>query len=121
MKTWKQALDAMGDMTSDMASQYERLDWKSPDVLQVTMPDAYNSEKCSKAERRERLESALASAAGRSITLKFVASAASKVQGVPAPRMTRTQQIRELQKDDYVRQTMDLFDAEVTDFYKRTR
>lgn len=119
-KSWKQALstlDAAGDMTADMASQYERLEWKSPELLLVTMSNAYNSDLCSKPDRRERLESALAKAAGRSIRLDFVASASAKKQAVPEPRMTRTQQIRELQQNAYVRETMDLFDAEVTDFY----
>ena len=73
----------------------------------------------SKQERREKLESALATAAGRSIRLDFVASDSAKKQAIPEPRMTRTQQIRELQQNAYVRETMDLFDAEVTDFYKR--
>jgi DNA polymerase-3 subunit gamma/tau len=121
-KSWKQALsvlDAAGDLTGDMASQYERLEWKAPDQLVVTMSDAYNREQCSRQDRRERLESALATAAGRSIRLDFVTSAAATKSAVPVPRMTRTQQIRELQQHDYVRQTMDLFDAEVTDFYKR--
>ena len=121
-KSWKQALsalDAAGDMTADMASQYERLEWKSPELLIVTMSNAYNSDQCSKQERREKLESALATAAGRSIRLDFVASDSAKKQAIPEPRMTRTQQIRELQQNAYVRETMDLFDAEVTDFYKR--
>ena len=121
-KNWKQALsalDAEGDLTADMASQYERLDWKSPECLVVTMSDSYNSDLCSKQDRREKLESALATAAGRSIRLDFVASASAKTQAVRGPRMTRNQQIRELQQHAYVRQTMDLFDAEVTDFYKR--
>ena len=121
-KSWKQALsalDAAGDMTADMASHYERLEWKSPELLVVTMSNAYNSDQCSKQERREKLESALATAAGRSIRLDFVASDSAKKQAIPEPRMTRTQQIRELQQNAYVRETMDLFDAEVTDFYKR--
>ena len=121
-KNWKQALsalDAEGDLTADMASQYERLDWKSPECLVVTMTDSYNSDLCSKQDRREKLESALATAAGRSIRLDFVASASAKKQAMRGPRMTRNQQIRELQQHAYVRQTMDLFDAEVTDFYKR--
>ena len=111
-------MDAAGDLTADMASQYERLEWKSPELLVVTMSDSYNSDLCSKQERREKLESALGKAAGRSIRLDFVASASAKTQAVRGPRMTRNQQIRELQQDAYVRQTMDLFDAEVTDFYK---
>lgn len=119
-KTWKQALDSLGDLTSDMASHYERLEWKSPEVLVVTMSDSYTSEQCGKPERREKLESALASAAGRSIRLDFVASKAAKHQAATAPRMTRTQQIRQLQDNSFVRQTMDLFDAEVSDFYKRS-
>ncbi len=118
-KTWKQALESLGDLTSDMASQYERLEWKSPEVLVVTMSDSYTCEQCGKTERREKLESALASAAGRSIRLDFVASPTQKHQAMPAPRMTRTQQIRKLQDNSFVRQTMDLFDAEVSDFYKR--
>jgi len=121
-KTWKQALASMGpdDLTSEMASQYERLEWKSPERLIVTMADAHNSEACSKQERRERLELALASVTGQKIRIDFVTSEAARKQAIPEPRMTRTQQIRELQNDTYVRQTMDLFDAEVMNFYKRS-
>jgi len=121
-KSWKQALsalDAEGDLTGDMASHYERLEWKTPECLTVIMSNAYNSEQCAKQERRERLESALATATGRTIRLDFVVSQTAKAQAIPEPRMTRTQQIRELQTHAYVRQTMDLFDAEVTGFYKR--
>ena len=53
------------------------------------------------------------------IVLDFVASASVKTHAAPPRRMTRNQQIRELQQHAYMRQTLDPFDAAVTNFYKR--
>ena len=52
---WKQLLEEMGDMTADMASDYEKLELKG-DHLVVTLPDNVSKDLCAKPERKQKFE-----------------------------------------------------------------
>jgi hypothetical protein len=116
---WNQALAAMADVTSDMASQYDGLTMAAGDRLTVKLGNPYHSEQCSKPDRKQKIEAALAAAAGRQIRVDFVVSeAARERQAAPVPKLSRNQQIRKLRDNPFVKQTIDMFDAEVMNFYE---
>ncbi len=115
---WTRTLSALGDMTADMAAEYEKLDL-TVDHLVVTLRDAYHARECSKPDRKQKIESTLTEIAGRPLRVEFKVSKSSlEAQKSVTPKLTRTQQIRKLQEDEFVRQTISLFDAEITSFHE---
>jgi DNA polymerase-3 subunit gamma/tau len=115
---WTRTLEALGDMTADMAGEYEALD-VAEDKLVVTLRDAYHARECSKPERKQKIESTLKEITGRQLKVDFQASKkTAEARKSDKPKLTRTQQIRKLHEDEFVKQTISLFDAEITDFYE---
>ncbi|MFK7768944.1 MAG: DNA polymerase III subunit gamma/tau [Mariniblastus sp.] len=112
---WKQLLDDMGDMTADMASDYEKLVLKDG-LLVVTLPDSVSKDLCSKPERKQKFEAAMERLTGSKLRVDFLASKRSLQQEKVAPKLTRVQQIRKLQEDGFIKQTISLFDAEITGY-----
>ena len=119
-QVWQMTIESCGDMTSDMASQYRKLELAKPDKLVVTFKDKYTSDMCSRPERKEKLEAALRQTTGQSIRIDFVANIESPKEKVQ-PQMTRVQKIRQLEKNPLVQSALELFDGEVVDFHQSKR
>ncbi len=115
---WDKLLEQMGDMTADMASDYERLELKKPHHLVVTLPDSVSQDLCSKPERKQKFELVMQELTGSKFRVDFATSDRANREHVPAPKLTRVQQIRKLQQEDFVKQTMSLFDAEITGYHE---
>ena len=112
---FKQLLDDMGDMTADMASDYEKLEFNDGKLV-VTLPDNVSKDLCSKPERKKKFEDAMERLTGAKMRVDFLASKRTTVHKAPTPKLTRVQQIRKLQEDGFIKQTISLFDAEITGF-----
>ncbi len=112
---FKQLLDDMGDMTADMASDYEKLEFTDGKLV-VTLPDNVSKDLCSKPERKKKFEDAMERLTGAKMRVDFLASKRTAVHKAPTPKLTRVQQIRKLQEDGFIKQTISLFDAEITGF-----
>ncbi len=112
---WKQALDQIGDMTSDFASYYDHVVISSPDSLVVHFREAYTLQKesCEQPERKAQLEKKISQMVGRRIRIDLaVIPEPERKQNAPAaPSMF--QLMREKENHPFVRQAVDLFDAEV--------
>lgn len=115
---YDQMLEEMGDMTADMASDYKSLVMKSPTHLVVTLSDTINRDLCTKPDRKQKFEIALEAITGNKIKIDFLAAKRTPQSAAPAPKLTRVQQIRQLQEVDFVAQTIDLFDAEITGYHE---
>ena len=115
---YRSALEKLTDMTADMASNFEQIKWVDGKMV-VTLVDAYNTTMCSKPDRKSKIESAVGEIAGRTIRIDFVASKNQPVAKAAAPKLSRVQQIRKLQEHEFVKEAVDLFDCEITDFYRR--
>ena len=117
---WTKVLKQLGDMTADMASDYEKLELLDSNKLVVTLNDSYNKDMCSRPERKSKLETVLTQIAGRELRVDFEVSKTAKKKAAVAsePKVSRRQQMRELQEQPWVKQAMEVFDAEVTDFRK---
>lgn len=115
---YRQALAQLTDMTADMAANFESIQWVDGKMV-VTLVDAYNTTMCCKPDRKSKIESAVGDVAGRVIRVDFIASkkrpAAAKTT---QPKLSRVQQIRKLQEHDFVKEAVDLFDCEISDFYQ---
>lgn len=113
---WRQAMSDLGDMTGDAGSFYSRLAILAPNRLAVFFTEAYNTQKemCARPERKLRLEQALSRVAGRPFQLEFrIAPGEGAVVQRSAPA-TRLQRMRERQRHPFVREAMQMFDADIT-------
>ncbi len=113
---WKAVLETMGDMTAEMASNYESVELQVPDQLLVTLRDKVSRELCMKPERRVRFEKAFEQVTQRVVRVEFLVSKKAIERSAPKPKLTRAQQVRKLQDVALVKQAMELFDAEITGF-----
>ena len=119
-QVWRMTIESCGDMTSDMASQYRKLELAHPDKLVVTLSDKYTSDMCSRPERKQKLESALQQTTGQNIRIDFTANIETN-HTKQKPRFTRVQQIRQLEEKPLIQSAIELFDAEIVDFHKPKR
>ena len=71
---YRSAMQSMGDMTSEMASNFDTLTSKSPDHIEVALFDPYHRTMCSRADRKTKIEEALHQVAGRKIRIDFIVS-----------------------------------------------
>ncbi len=116
---YRQALTQLTDMTADMAANFEQIKWVDNRMV-VTLVDAYNMKMCSKPDRKAKIESAVGAIAGRAIRIDFIASKKQPaVSKKTKPKLSRVQQIRQLQEHVFVKEAIDLFDCEISDFYQR--
>ena len=113
---WKTVLETMGDMTAEMASNYESVEMQVPDQLFVTLRDKVSRELCMKPERRVRFEKAFEQVTQRVVRIEFLVSKKAIERPAPKPKLTRAQQVRKLQDVALVKQAMELFDGEITGF-----
>jgi DNA polymerase-3 subunit gamma/tau len=113
---WDQVIDRLTDMTSDMVASYEKLELKESDLLVVTLENRVSKDLCSKPDKKETIESVLRDVTGQTVRVDFQASTKTAKISAPAPKMSRAQQIRKLHEDEFVKQAMSLFDAEITGY-----
>ncbi len=111
---WKQVLDQLGDMTADFASYYERIAISAPDSLVVYFREGYTLQKeaCEQPERKTQLEKTMSRLVGRPVRIDMALIAEPRQpQRVAAPSLF--QLMREKENHPFVRQAVDLFDAEI--------
>lgn len=113
---WKTVLETMGDMTAEMAANYESVELKGADQLLVTLRDKVSRDLCMKPERRVRFEEAFAKETRQAVRVEFLVSQKTIERPAPKPKLTRAQQVRKLQDVALVKEAMELFDAEITGF-----
>ncbi len=114
-RIWKQVLEELGDMTADFAGCYDHIAISAPDSLVVHFREAYtlHKESCEQPDRKAQLERGLARLVGRPVRIQMavIPDARGPVANSPVP--TTLQIKREKESNPFVRQALDLFDAEV--------
>jgi len=118
---WKEVIAQMTPITGGYAADYESLKLAQSDQLVVTLNQKFNSDMCSRPDKKQKFESALETLAGTRIRIDFLASKKSLSQQKVAPRMTRQQQIRKLHDQEFVKKAISLFDAEITGYEEPAR
>ena len=113
---YQSALQSMGDMTAEMALNFETVTTQSPDHIEVALYDAMHRKMCSRADSKTKIEEALQEVAGRRIRIDFVVSKNAPTPASTAPKLTRAQQIRELQENEFVKEAVSKFDGIVADY-----
>lgn len=112
---WNTALAQLGDMTSDVAGNYQSFSLQG-DHLVVTMIDSYHRDACQRVERKQRLENILEKITRKKLRIDFEAAENAKPHSQPRPPApSRIQKIRQIERDPLVKQAIELFDAEVTE------
>ena len=113
---WKQVLEQLGDMTADFAAFYDHVAPVSPDSLVVRFRQRYTlqKEKCEHPDRKAQLEQAMARIVGRRIRIDMaiIPDVEEDQSASPVPSILRL--TREKENDPFVRQAVELFEAEVT-------
>ncbi len=116
-EVWERALAGIEDMTADIASHYAKLEVGGEGKLVVTLNDSYNRDLCARADRKQKLESAVQAVTGRAIRIDFRAAEPGTIPtAAPAPGLTRRQQILQLNDQPFVKRAMETFDAEIVNF-----
>ena len=118
---WKEVLLEMDDMTADWASDYEKVELAETDKLVVTLLDSYNRDMCLRPQAKEKFESTLFRVAGRKIRVDFLVTKNKKDSSERKPVLTRTQQLLQIQDRPFIKEAMQVFDAEILDFYSGDR
>ena len=112
---WTQALDRLQDTTSEFARDFTAVAISGPNTLVVTLRSLYNKEMCEQAERKKRLEMAVAEFAGRPLQIEFRATqAVSEAPQKPATT-NRRQLMREVTQHPWVNEAIAMFEGEVVD------
>ena len=117
---WETVTKRLEGMTSDMASDFTKVELADGGNLVVTLSDKVNKDFCSKPERKQLIESILAEVAKQPVKVDFLAARKDQSQAVK-PKLTRVQQIRQLESNDFVNSTMKIFEAEITNFKEGRR
>jgi DNA polymerase-3 subunit gamma/tau len=112
---WKQVLEQLGDMTADFASHYDHVAISAPDSLVVHFREGYtlHKEACEQPDRKAQLEKTMARLVGRQVRIDM-AVVAEPNRPAPPPARSLFQLKREKEADPFVRQAVELFDAQVT-------
>ena len=71
---------------------------------------------CSRADSKTKIEEALQEVAGRCIRIDFVVSKNAPTPESAAPKLSRAQQMRELQENEFVKDAVSTFDGIVADY-----
>ncbi len=119
---WQAMAESMVGMTAEMVASPEALVLVEPNLIRATLKDAYTVRECLKPERKQSIESALSAITGRSVRVEFcVSETARQAAENVAPRLSQAQLKRMLLEQDFVKKAMDVFDAEITQFYQRAK
>ncbi len=114
---WSQILSSIEDMTAEYASGASSVAISAPNRLVVTFPLGYTLHKdsCERPERRAKIEQAAREIAGGYVGFEFRVDLAREAPKRPKPTAaSRVQALREVEKHPFVREVMEMFDAEVT-------
>ena len=117
---WQSVTKQLEGMTADMASDFIKAERTAGGNLVVTLSDKVNKDFCSKPERKQLIESILAKVADEPIKVDFLAARKDQSEAVK-PKLTRVQQIRQLESNDFVSNTMKIFGAEIANFKEGRR
>ena len=117
---WQSVTKKLDGMTADMASEFTKAERTAGGNLVVTLSDKVNKDFCSKPERKQLIESILEEVAKEPIKVDFLADRKDQSEAVK-PKLTRVQQIRQLESNDFVSSTMEIFGAEITNFKEGRR
>ena len=116
---WKTVTQRLDGMTADMASDFVKAELGASGNLVVTLADKVNKDFCSKLERKKLIESILAETAKQTVKVEFLVARKDPSHEARQPKLTRVQQIRKLEENEFVSSTMKLFEAEITNFNQR--
>jgi DNA polymerase-3 subunit gamma/tau len=117
-RVWKQALDLLGDMTSECAAMASRVAIPAPNRLVVSFPAGYNYQKetCERPERKQRLEEALAEVTGSPVKLDFELLAGERkpaTTAAPPTPVSHRQLMQRAIRHPLVSETLEMFDGEI--------
>ena len=116
---WNQMVEEFGGLTAEMLADYESLAWAAENRVITTLKDDYKIQECSKPEKKKRAETLLSTAIGRNVKIEFRGPAKRASRGKEiAPRLSRAQELRMLQGDEFVQEAMAILDAEIVNFYR---
>ena len=115
---WNAVVAQEGGVTAAFISQYVSVTWADQHLLRVVLNSQYHCQMCNRPERKERLENVVRALAGRTIRLDFQADlTANPPHRAAAPKRTSRRQMQQsLEQHPFVRQAIELFDADVIDF-----
>lgn len=112
---WDKVVGSLDGIVAEMAAGYEKLELDSANHLIVTLKSGVSRDTCSKPDKREQFETLLRQFTGNSVRVEFRAAPPKRKEEV-APKLTRAQQIRKLHENEFIKQAMSLFDAEITGY-----
>jgi DNA polymerase-3 subunit gamma/tau len=121
---WQQVLEAVGDMTADMARLATKIATSGPNRLAIGFPAEYNAQRefCERPASRTRIEQALEQVTGQTIRLEFeVLPATAKPAERAAPPPNKRQLMKERERHPLVQQAMEVFQAEMVDVVEGRR
>lgn len=104
-------------MTADYAAFCDRVAISALNRLVASFKGSYTLQKesCEKPERKARIEQALQQVTGQRIHVDFeVRRDESTNTSRPQPRPSLRQRMRDFEKHPLVKQTIDMFEAEIT-------
>ena len=114
---WKQTANDAGGMISDAASQFKDVKLSGNRVV-VRFNQKHLFEFCNRTDRKQALAAVLEKIVGGTVGLEFLMDEVSLRADKPkTPKLTRVQRIRQLEKNDFVKNAIEVFDAEVVDFH----
>ncbi|MCL4137488.1 UNVERIFIED_CONTAM: hypothetical protein GTU68_001463 [Idotea baltica] len=117
---WREVVGKLEGMTADMAGDFQTVVLAEPGRLLVTLADKVNKDFCAKPERKHQIEELLLQHTGETVKVDFAAGQREVAHEDMAPKLTRVQQIRQLESNNFVSDAMSIFEAEITGF-KETR
>ena len=115
-QAWRAGISSLNDMSADCASQADDVAISGPNRLVVRFRAMYNSSKafCERPDRRETLEKAVSSAAGRPLRLEFQTLKEDRAHSTPPePVLTRQQLKQQATNHPLVARAIEIFDAEI--------
>jgi hypothetical protein len=117
---WCQLVEHLKGMTADMVREPENLELRDGALILATLRDTYTVRECLKLDRKQMIERILSEICQQEVRVDFRPSAnAVRKADLATPQLPRAQQLRILLEHEFVRQTMEIFSAEVTNFYQK--
>ena len=104
-----------------MASDCSKVEQSENGNLIVTLADKVNKDFCSKPERKQLIESILTDVTKQSVKVEFLAAKKDPQREAIQPKLTRVQQLRQLESNDFVKNALSVFEAEIANFKQGRR
>ncbi|HTN74664.1 MAG TPA: DNA polymerase III subunit gamma/tau, partial [Pirellulaceae bacterium] len=122
-EVWQQVVEALGDMTGDMARLATQVASSGPNRLVVQVPAAYIKEHCERPNIRSRIEQALNSIVGQPVKVDFEVRAEAAPRPVQAAvsAPNKRQMMKDRERNVLVQQTIELFQAEMVEVIEPRR